>query len=62
MSYAKQLGLLKNPGDVIVAVGGEIMKGKSYITVKNAMDHAKSSLELTLWDKSKKQVKKNVSL
>jgi hypothetical protein len=52
MSYAEQLGLLKNPGDVIVSVGKESMKGKSYITVKEAMERAKSVLELTLWAKN----------
>jgi len=47
-SFAEQEGILKNPGDVILSVGEESMKGKSFTTVIEAIDRAKSVLELTL--------------
>lgn len=47
-SFAEQVSLLKNRGDIIVSVGEESMQGKPFSKVLKAISRAKSVLELKL--------------
>jgi hypothetical protein len=49
-SFAEQICIVKNPGDIIVSVGEENMQGKSFNTVLKALGRARSVLKLQLID------------